>query len=94
MAIIHHRFETIHPFHDGNGRTGRIINVLYLVQKGLLDAPILYLSRFINQNRAEYYRLPQAVREAGAWPEWIAFMLAGVSRRRWRLRGWFWASAI
>ena len=57
MAVIHHQFESIHPFYDGNGRTGRVINILYLVQQGLLDTPILYLSRYINQNKADYYRL-------------------------------------
>ncbi|NJM67209.1 MAG: Fic family protein [Acaryochloris sp. RU_4_1] len=62
MAVIHHQFESIHPFYDGNGRTGRIINILYLVQQGLLKIPVLYLSRYINQNKGEYYRLLQAVR--------------------------------
>jgi len=75
MAVIHHQFESIHPFYDGNGRTGRIINILYLVQKGLLHIPILYLSRFINQNKAEYYRLLQKVRTDGAWEEWVMYML-------------------
>ncbi|MEP3580834.1 MAG: Fic/DOC family N-terminal domain-containing protein, partial [Cyclobacteriaceae bacterium] len=56
MAVIHHQFESIHPFYDGNGRTGRIINILYLVKEGLLNMPILYLSRYINQNKADYYR--------------------------------------
>src|SRR5271168_2639828 len=56
MAVIHHQFESIHPFYDGNGRTGRIINILYLVKQGLLDVPVLYLSRYINQNKSEYYR--------------------------------------
>ena len=56
MAVIHHQFESIHPFYDGNGRTGRIINILYLVKQGLLDTPVLYLSRYINQNKSEYYR--------------------------------------
>lgn len=63
MAIIHHQFESIHPFYDGNGRTGRIINILYLVVTGLLDLPILYLSRYITHNKAEYYRLIQAIRD-------------------------------
>ena len=65
MAIIHQQFESIHPFYDGNGRTGRIINVLYLVKSGLLDLPILYLSRYITHNKAEYYRLIQAIRDEG-----------------------------
>lgn len=78
MAIIHHQFESIHPFFDGNGRTGRIVNILYLVQQGLLDTPILYLSRYINQNKPEYYRLLQAVRDTGAWEEWVVFLLEGV----------------
>jgi len=79
MAIIHHQFESIHPFYDGNGRTGRIVNVLYLVKERLLDAPILYHSRFIHQNRADYYRLLQAVRDDQQWEEWILFMLDTVA---------------
>ncbi len=59
MALIHHQFETIHPFYDGNGRTGRIINVLYLVKQGLLDIPVLYISRYIVRTKADYYRLLQ-----------------------------------
>ncbi len=78
MAIIHHQFESIHPFYDGNGRTGRIVNVLYLVQQGLLDLPILYLSGYIVRNKAEYYRLLQAVRREGDWEGWILFILEGV----------------
>lgn len=78
MAIIHHQFESIHPFYDGNGRTGRIINILYLVAKGLLDYPILYLSRYVNQNKDEYYRLLQDVRRNGEWEAWILYMLDGV----------------
>lgn len=80
MAVIHHQFESIHPFYDGNGRTGRIINILFLVKMGLLSVPILYLSRYINQNRADYYRLLQAVRSNGAWEDWIVWMLDGVQR--------------
>lgn len=80
MAIIHHQFESIHPFYDGNGRTGRIINILYLVRSRLLDMPILYLSRFINQNKGEYYRLLQAVRDHQKWEEWILFILEGVEQ--------------
>jgi len=78
MAIIHYQFESIHPFYDGNGRIGRIINVLYLILKGLLDLPILYLSRYIIKNKSEYYRLLQAVRENNVWKEWVVFMLTGV----------------
>lgn len=83
MAIIHHQFESIHPFGDGNGRTGRILNILYLVQAGMLDIPILYLSRFITHNKSDYYRLLQAIREKNTdnekeWEEWILFMLKGV----------------
>ena len=81
MAIIHHQFESIHPFYDGNGRTGRIINVLYLVISGLLDLPILYLSRYITHNKPEYYRLIQAIRDnnnAKEWENWILFILQGI----------------
>ncbi|MBT0964127.1 Fic family protein [Denitromonas sp. IR12] len=78
MAIIHHQFESIHPFYDGNGRTGRIVNVLYLMQQGLLDVPVLYLSRHIVRNKAEYYRLLQAVRDTGEWEAWVCFMLRAV----------------
>lgn len=80
MAVIHHQFESIHPFYDGNGRTGRIINILYLVKQGLLDAPVLYLSRYINQNKAEYYRLLQTVRTEQRWEEWVLYMLEGVEQ--------------
>ena len=85
MAIIHHQFESIHPFYDGNGRTGRIINVLYLVINGLLDLPILYLSRYITQNKSQYYSLIQAIRDKGEnnaleWEEWILFILKGVEQ--------------
>ena len=80
MAVMHHQFESIHPFYDGNGRTGRIINILYLVKEGLLHIPILYLSRYINQNKAAYYRLLQKVRVDGAWEEWVLFILEGVEQ--------------
>jgi Fic family protein len=80
MAIIHHQFETIHPFYDGNGRTGRIINILYLVAQGLLDLPVLYLSRYVIQNKADYYRLLQETRETGDWQPWLLFMLEGVAQ--------------
>ena len=80
MAIIHYQFETIHPFYDGNGRTGRIINILYLILKGLLDIPILYLSRYIIQNKSDYYRLLQEVRTQDKMQEWILYMLDGVEQ--------------
>jgi Fic family protein len=79
MAIIHHQFESIHPFPDGNGRIGRILNVLYLTRTSLLEIPILYLSRHINTTKSEYYRLLQAVRDDGAWEEWIVYMLTAVA---------------
>ncbi len=79
MAIIHFQFESIHPFYDGNGRTGRIINIIYLVLSDLLDIPILYLSRFIIQNKGDYYRLLQSVRTENTWEEWILFMLDAVN---------------
>ena len=82
LAVIHHQFESIHPFYDGNGRTGRIISVLYLVQNGLLDLPILYLSRYITRNKADYYKLIQAVRDSNGdskdWQNWVMFMLKGI----------------
>jgi len=78
MAVIHFQFESIHPFYDGNGRTGRILNILYLVAKGLLDIPILYLSRYIIRTKEKYYRLLQAVRDENAWEAWIIYMLKGV----------------
>lgn len=78
MAIAHYQFESIHPFYDGNGRTGRILNVLYLVQQGLLDIPILYLSRYIVRTKSDYYRLLQSVRTAQTWEEWILYLLTGV----------------
>jgi len=78
MAIIHYQFESIHPFYDGNGRTGRIINILYLVQKGLLGLPILYLSGYIISHKNDYYRLLQQIRLTGDWEEWLLFMLNGI----------------
>lgn len=83
LAIIHHQFESIHPFYDGNGRTGRIICVLYLVLTGRLDLPILYLSRYITHHKGEYYRLIQAIRDknndnAVEWEAWILFILKGI----------------
>jgi Fic family protein len=78
MALIHHQFESIHPFYDGNGRTGRIINVLYLVKEGLLDIPVLYLSSHILRTKADYYRLLQTVRDEDRWEEWVLYLLEGV----------------
>ena len=78
MAVQHYQFEAIHPFVDGNGRTGRILNILFLVQHGLLDSPILYLSRFIIQNKAPYYRLIKKVTHEQDWASWIMFVLDGV----------------
>lgn len=80
MALIHHQFESIHPFYDGNGRTGRIINVLYLVLLGLMDIPVLYLSRYLVKNKSEYYRLLQHVRDSGEWENWILYMLEAVEQ--------------
>jgi len=84
MAVIHHQFESIHPFYDGNGRTGRIVNVLYLVNKGLLEIPVLHLSRHIVRHKPDYYRLLQAVREQAdapaVWQEWVLYMLAAVEQ--------------
>ena len=80
MAIIHYQFESIHPFYDGNGRTGRIINVLYLVMKDLLNLPILYLSRYIILNKGDYYKLLQEIRETDNWENWLLFMLDAVEQ--------------
>ena len=78
MALLHHRFESIHPFYDGNGRTGRILNIMYLILNDLLDIPILYLSRYINANKQEYYRLLRQVNQSGQWEEFILYMLQAV----------------
>jgi len=78
MAIIHYQFESIHPFYDGNGRTGRIINILYLVLQELLDIPILYLSRYITQNKAEYYQVLQDVRTKNDWGNLILYFLKSI----------------
>ena len=78
MAVAHYQFEAIHPFSDGNGRTGRILNILFLVHAGLLHIPVLYLSRHLIQNKAEYYRLLRTVTEEAAWEEWVLFMLTAV----------------
>ncbi len=80
IAIIHYQFESIHPFYDGNGRTGRIINVLYLVMKDLLNLPVLYLSRYIILNKGSYYKLLQEIRETDNWENWLLFMLDGVEQ--------------
>lgn len=78
MALIHHQFESVHPFYDGNGRTGRIVNVLYLVKQNLLDIPVLYMSRSIVRSKSEYYRLLQQVRDRGVWEDWVLYMLDAV----------------
>ncbi|HAI2346706.1 TPA: Fic family protein [Escherichia coli] len=84
MAIAHYQFECIHPFPDRNGRTGRILNILYLIQSELLSLPILYLSRFILERRDDYYTLLRRVTEEGDWESWILFMLEAVeSTSRW-----------
>ncbi|MBU9848594.1 protein adenylyltransferase Fic [Rahnella aceris] len=84
MAIAHYQFECIHPFPDGNGRTGRILNILYLIQSELLSLPILYLSRFILERRDDYYTFLRRVTEEGDWESWILFMLKAVeSTSRW-----------
>ncbi|MEA5444669.1 Fic family protein [Gammaproteobacteria bacterium AB-CW1] len=80
MAVSHYQFEATHPFMDGNGRTGRLLNVLMLMERGLLTLPILYLSRYIVKNKADYYRLLLGVTRDGAWEEWILFMLNGVEQ--------------
>lgn len=78
MALIHHQFESIHPFYDGNGRTWRIVNILYLIQQKLLDLPILYVSGYIIRTKSEYYRLLQDTREKNTWEAWILYMLDAI----------------
>lgn len=78
MAVAHYQFEAIHPFTDGNGRTGRVLNSLFFISEGLLTLPILYLSRFIIQNKSDYYRLLQDVTRSGTWDDWLLFILRGV----------------
>ena len=78
LAVIHYQFESIHPFYDGNGRTGRIINILYLILMGLLDSPILYLSSYIIRNKSAYYKLLQEVRTSENWEGWIVYILNGI----------------
>lgn len=86
MAAGHYQFEAIHPFTDGNGRTGRVINLLYLVEQGLLDIPVLYLSRHILRNKADYYSGLQSITETGAWEPWLLYMLGGVTETaRWTM---------
>lgn len=80
LAVLHYQFESIHPFYDGNGRTGRIINILYLIMNGLIDVPILYLSSFIIANKSEYYRLLNHTYQTGEWQEWILYMLDAVEK--------------
>lgn len=80
MAIIHYQFESIHPFYDGNGRTGRIINILYLILEKLLNVPILYMSKSIIENKSDYYRLLQQLRNDENWEEWILFMIQAVEK--------------
>ncbi len=88
LALIHYQFEAIHPFFDGNGRTGRLVNILFLVAQGLLDLPVLYMSKYIIDRKAEYYRRLSAVTENARWEEWVLFMLdaveitAGLTRQR------------
>jgi Fic family protein len=79
MAITHHQFESIHPFYDGNGRTGRILNLLMLQRDGLLDLPVLYLSRYITTTKGDYYRLLQTVRDENRWADWCLYLLRGVA---------------
>lgn len=84
MAMMHYQFEAIHPFSDGNGRTGRILNILFLIQEGLLDIPILYLSRFFIEDKSRYYTLLQAVTEQQKWEDWILYILEAVDETaRW-----------
>ncbi len=78
LAILHYQFESIHPFYDGNGRTGRILNILYLIINGLIDVPIVYLSSYIINNKPEYYRLLNQTNKTGEWEEWVMFMLRAI----------------
>jgi len=78
LTILHYQFESIHPFYDGNGRTGRILNILYLLLNGLIDIPILYLSSYIIENKPDYYCLLNQTNRTGEWEEWILFMLKAV----------------
>lgn len=86
MAVLHYQFEAIHPFPDGNGRTGRLVNVLFLMQAGLLDLPLLYLSRYLLRTRAEYYRRLLEITRNQRWEDWVLYMLKGVEETsRWTL---------
>lgn len=78
MAVMHYQFEAIHPFTDGNGRTGRVLNLLFLIQEGLLEIPVLYLSRFIIQNKSDYYKKLLAVTQNAEWSDWILYMLEAI----------------
>jgi Fic family protein len=78
MAVLHYQFESIHPFYDGNGRTGRLLNILYLILNKIIDVPILYLSSYIIDNKSEYYRLLNDVNRIGAWEDWILYILKGL----------------
>lgn len=78
MAVLHHQFESIHPFYDGNGRTGRILNLLHLMLHGLLDLPVLYLSRYIVRHKADYYHHLQTVRATGEWAAWVLYLVRAV----------------
>ena len=80
MAILHYQFETIHPFYDGNGRTGRIVNLLYLILKGYLDIPILYLSSYIIRNKIQYYELLLSVTKNNNWEDWVLYILTGIQQ--------------
>lgn len=80
LAVIHYQFESIHPFTDGNGRTGRIINILYLVLKDFLDLPVLYLSKYIIERKSDYYRLLREVTEHANWEPWILYMLDAIEQ--------------
>lgn len=80
LAILHYQFESIHPFYDGNGRTGRILNILYLILNNLIDVPILYLSSYITENKPEYYKLLSQTNETGDWDDWIMFMLKAIEK--------------
>lgn len=79
MAIVHHQFESIHPFYDGNGRTGRILNLLMMQREGLLDLPVLYLSRYITSTKSQYYQLLQSTRETRDWVDWCIYIVKGVA---------------
>ncbi len=80
MAVLHYQFEAIHPFSDGNGRTGRILNILYLIEMGLLETPVLYLSRYIIEHKSDYYSGLRRVTEDNAWEPWILFLLRAVEQ--------------